>query len=80
MKPSPRLERRARLREAESAERIAEQKMRIAPLRAKGKDATAAAKLLDQLRVAHRLMVEQLATEGRDRQVESLILWRAARR
>jgi hypothetical protein len=48
---------------AESARRIAEQKMRIATSRADGEDATVAVRLLDELRVAHRLMVEQLAIE-----------------
>jgi len=62
MKQSRRLE-RARLRVAESARRIAEQKMRIATSRADGEDATVAVRLLDELRVAHRLMVEQLAIE-----------------
>jgi len=62
MKLSRRLE-RARLRVAESARRIAEQKMRIATSRADGEDATVAVRLLDELRVAHRLMVEQLAIE-----------------
>ena len=62
MKPSPRLE-RARERVAESARRVAEQKLRIATLRADGEDTVAAAKLLDELKIAHRLFVEQLAME-----------------
>ena len=58
----PRLE-RARLRVAESEHRILEQKLRIATLRADGEDTAAAVKLLDDLRVAHRIVVEQLAME-----------------
>jgi hypothetical protein len=48
---------------AECAQRIAEQKSRIALLRANGEDATCAAKILDELKVAHRLLVEQLVFE-----------------
>jgi Mn-dependent DtxR family transcriptional regulator len=57
---SPRLE-RALQRAAESAGRVAEQKLRIVTLRANG--TTAAAKILNELKIAHRLFVEQLAME-----------------
>ena len=62
MRQSPRLE-RARQRAAESAKLIAEQKLRIASLRAEGADTTKAAKLLDQLKGTHRMLLEQLALE-----------------
>ena len=62
MRQSPRLE-RARQRAAESAKLIAELKLRIASLRAEGADTTKAAKLLDQLKGTHRMLLEQLALE-----------------
>jgi hypothetical protein len=62
MRQSPRLE-RARQRAAESAKLIAEQKLHIASLRAEGADTTKAAKLLDELKSAHRTLLEQLALE-----------------
>jgi len=62
MRQSPRLE-RARQRAAESARRIAEQKLRIAGLRAEGANTMTAAKTLDELKVAHRTLLEQLAFE-----------------
>ncbi|HSC99977.1 MAG TPA: hypothetical protein VLI21_13820 [Casimicrobiaceae bacterium] len=42
---------------------IAELKLRIASLRAEGADTTKAAKLLDQLKGTHRMLLEQLALE-----------------
>ena len=62
MRQSPRLE-RARQRAAESAKRIAEQKLRIAALRVEGADATLAAKQLDEMKGVHRALLEQLAME-----------------
>ena len=62
MRSWPRLD-RARLGIAESAHRILEQQLRIATLRADGEDTTAAARLLDELKKIHRLLVEQFSEE-----------------
>jgi len=62
MRQSPRLE-RARQRAAESAKRIADQKLLIAALRAQGVDATMAARKLDDMKVEHRALLQQLAQE-----------------
>ena len=59
---SSRLE-RARQRVAESARRIAQAKLRIASLRAQEDDATTAAAELDELKIEHRKLLEQLALE-----------------
>ena len=59
---SSRLE-RARQRVAESARRIAQAKLRIASLRAHEDDATIAAAELDELKIEHRKLLEQLALE-----------------
>jgi hypothetical protein len=59
---SSRLE-RARQRVADSARRIAQAKLRIASLRAQEDDATIAAAELDELKIEHRKLLEQLALE-----------------
>ena len=59
---SSRLE-RARQRVAESARRIAEAKLRIAGLRAQEHDTTGAAAELDELKIEHRRLLDQLAQE-----------------
>lgn len=59
---SSRLE-RARQRVVESARRIAEAKLRIASLREQEDDATRAAADLDELKIEHRKLLDQLALE-----------------
>jgi hypothetical protein len=59
---SSRLE-RARQRVAESARLIAEAKLRIARLRAQEDDTTRAAVDLDELKIEHRTLLDQLAFE-----------------
>jgi len=59
---SSRLE-RARQRVAESARLIAEAKLRIARLRAQEDDTTRAAVDLDELKIEHRKLLDQLAFE-----------------
>jgi hypothetical protein len=47
----------------DSADGITEQMFRITTLRANGADTVISVKLLDSLRSAHRLLLEQLAIE-----------------
>lgn len=54
---------RARQRAAESARAIEEHMVLIAKLRADGEDTSRAVKLLDELRVVHRRLLEQATNE-----------------